>query len=81
MTFKGRPDGRLCYKPALRSIVDAVAHSRSKLDGISLEAFEADLERRRIVERYVEIISEASRRLPDDLNYRADGRTTRASHW
>ena len=37
---------------------------------VSLEEFQSDLDRRRIVERNVEIISEASRRLPDDLKDR-----------
>ncbi|HWK46372.1 MAG TPA: HepT-like ribonuclease domain-containing protein [Stellaceae bacterium] len=51
-------------------MVEAIKHIRSKLDDISLEIFQGDLDRRRIVERNVEIISEASRRLPDDLKDR-----------
>ena len=35
-----------------------------------MEEFQSDIERRWIVERGVEIISEASRRLPDDLKER-----------
>ncbi len=57
-------------EPALRDIIDAIDHIHRKLDGVTLEAFEADLDRRRIVERNIEIISEASRRLPDDLKGR-----------
>ena len=57
-------------EPHLHNIVDAIKHITSKLEGISLEAFQSDLDRRRIVERSVEIISEASRRLPDDLKAR-----------
>ncbi|MGH6876301.1 MAG: HepT-like ribonuclease domain-containing protein [Rhizomicrobium sp.] len=51
----------------LRDILAAVAHIERKLEGISLNDFLGDMDRRRIVERCLEIISEASRRLPDDL--------------
>jgi uncharacterized protein with HEPN domain len=54
----------------LQSIVDAIEHIQSKLEGVSLPAFEADWERRWLVERGIEIISEASRRLPDELKRR-----------
>jgi uncharacterized protein with HEPN domain len=54
-------------KPRLQDIIDAISHIRRKVDGISSEEFQADLDRRRIVERSFEIIAEASRRLPDDL--------------
>ena len=57
-------------KPRLQDIVDAIKHIYRKLGGVSLEAFQADLDLRRIVERNVEIISEASRRLPNDLKAR-----------
>ncbi len=57
-------------KPHLQDMVDAIHHVYSKMAGISLEVFQADLDRRRIVERSVEIISEASRRLPNDLKER-----------
>ena len=57
-------------EPHLRDIVDAIDHIHRKLEGISLEAFQSDLDRRRIVERNVEIISEASRRLSSDLKAR-----------
>lgn len=57
-------------EPALRDIVDAIGHIHSKLEGVSLETFQGDLDRRRIVERNVEIISEASRRLSADLKER-----------
>lgn len=43
---------------------------RTVLDGVSLETFENDWQRRWLVERGVEIISEASRRLPDELKAR-----------
>jgi uncharacterized protein with HEPN domain len=55
---------------ALDTILDAIEHIQRKLGGVSLEAFEDDLDRRRIVERCFEIISEASRRLPNKLKDR-----------
>ncbi len=54
----------------LRDILAAIAHIERKLEGISLNGFLQDLDRRRIVERCLEIVSEASRRLPDDLKER-----------
>lgn len=56
--------------PHLSDIVEAIARVRSVLDGVSLEAFEGDWQRRWLVERGVEIVSEASRRLADDLKAR-----------
>lgn len=50
--------------PALHDIIDAIEHVARTLAGITLEEFQEDLDRRRIVERNVEIVSEASRRLP-----------------
>ena len=40
------------------------------MQGVILNAFEADIRKRWLIERGVEIISEASRRLPDDLRAR-----------
>lgn len=57
-------------EPALRDIVDAIARIQSKMDGVSLTTFEADWERRWLVERGAEIVSEARRRLPDELKER-----------
>src|SRR5579859_6293741 len=61
--------------PALRlhDILDAIAHTQRTIQDISMKQFEDDLDRRRIVERNVEIISEASRRLPDELKARHPG--------
>ena len=56
--------------PALQDIVDSIGRIRSKMDGVSLSEFEADWERQWVVERGAEIVSEASRRLPDDLKNR-----------
>jgi uncharacterized protein with HEPN domain len=55
---------------ALDTMLDAIENIQRKLGGLSLEAFEDDLDRRRIVERCFEMISEASRRLPDQLKDR-----------
>lgn len=54
----------------LTDIIEAIEHVRSTTDGVALEAFEADWEKRWLVERGIEIISEASRRLPDELKTR-----------
>jgi uncharacterized protein with HEPN domain len=40
------------------------------MQGVPLDSFEADTRQRWIVERGVEIVSEASRRLPDELKAR-----------
>ena len=54
----------------LRDIVEAIERIRGVLGEISLETFEADWQSQWLVERGVEIISEASRHLPDDLKAR-----------
>jgi uncharacterized protein with HEPN domain len=53
--------------PRLTDILDAIERIRTEMTGITIEAFEADWRKRWLVERGVEIISEASRRLPEDL--------------
>ncbi len=47
----------------LFDIMEAIAHIRSVLSGTSMEAFETDWQKRWLVERGVEIISEASRHI------------------
>jgi uncharacterized protein with HEPN domain len=56
--------------PRLHDIIQAVGHIRDELALVNLDAFEADWRKRWIVERGIEIISEASRRLTDDLRDR-----------
>jgi uncharacterized protein with HEPN domain len=56
--------------PRLRDIVEAVERIRSIMTGILLDQFEADWEKRWLVERGVEIISEASRHLGAELKAR-----------
>lgn len=56
--------------PRLTDIVEAITHIQAEMAGVPLDAFEADWRRRWLVERGIEIISEASRRLPDALKAR-----------
>ncbi len=53
--------------PRLTDILEAIEHIRSEMAGVTIDAFEADWRKRWLVERGVEIISEASRRLTDEL--------------
>jgi uncharacterized protein with HEPN domain len=54
----------------LTDIVEAIEHIRSEMIGVSIDAFEADWRKRWLVERGVEIISEASRHLTEALKSR-----------
>jgi uncharacterized protein with HEPN domain len=56
--------------PHLTDIIEAIERIHAVLANVSLEAFENDWQRQWLVERGVEIISEASRRLPDELKAR-----------
>jgi uncharacterized protein with HEPN domain len=56
--------------PRLTDIIEAIEHIRSEMAGVTIEAFEADWRKRWLVERGVEIISEASRHLTDELKSR-----------
>jgi uncharacterized protein with HEPN domain len=56
--------------PRLRDIVDAIDRIRMETEGVSLDAFEADWRKRWLVERGIEIISEASRHLPAGMKAR-----------
>ncbi|MDP3078317.1 DUF86 domain-containing protein [Bradyrhizobium sp.] len=51
----------------MTDIIEAIERVNSVLVDVSLEAFESDWQRQWLVERGFEIISEASRHLPDDL--------------
>ena len=55
---------------ALLDILQAIARIRTVLEVRTLDEYEADWQARWLVERGVEIISEASRRLPDELKLR-----------
>ncbi|HXL32497.1 MAG TPA: HepT-like ribonuclease domain-containing protein [Bradyrhizobium sp.] len=54
----------------MTDIIEAIERVNGVLADVSLEAFEKDWQRQWLVERGVEIISEANRHLPDDLKAR-----------
>jgi uncharacterized protein with HEPN domain len=56
--------------PRLLDIVEAIERIRAILSIATLEAFEGSWEKRWLVERGAEILSEASRHLPDELKER-----------
>jgi len=56
--------------PRLTDIIEAIELIRSEMAGVTLEAFEGDRRKRWLVERGIEIISEASRRLSAELKAR-----------
>jgi uncharacterized protein with HEPN domain len=51
----------------VEDILEAIANIEADTDGLDFDQFAADRRVRQLVERNVEIISEASRRLPDDI--------------
>jgi uncharacterized protein with HEPN domain len=59
--------------PHLNDIIEAIERVRQMLRDMKLDAFETDWQRQWMVERGVEIISEASRRLPDELKAKHPG--------
>src|ERR1700761_4072550 len=67
----GRRPGLLMIAPSpeprLTDIVDAIGNIRSDLQDATLESFAANRQKRWLVERGLEIISEASRHLPEDM--------------
>jgi len=56
--------------PALSDMADAIERIRDVTGEVSFEQFEGDWQRRWIVERGIEIVSETSRRLPADIKAR-----------
>lgn len=56
--------------PRLNDIVEAIELIDAEMEGVTLAAFEADKRKRWLVERGIEIISEASRHLLPDLKDR-----------
>jgi uncharacterized protein with HEPN domain len=56
--------------PRLTDIVEAIERVRNVLGDLDLDAFEADWEKQWLVERGVEIVSEASRHLTSELKAR-----------
>jgi uncharacterized protein with HEPN domain len=56
--------------PRLTDIIEAIERIRSVMEGMTLDAFEADWQKQWLVERGVEVLSEASRHLTDELKNR-----------
>jgi uncharacterized protein with HEPN domain len=56
--------------PRLTDIIEAIDRINGVVADVSLEVFEDDWQRQWLVERGIEIISEASRHLSDDLKAR-----------
>lgn len=54
----------------LTDIVEAIARIREVIGNLTLDAFEADWQKQWLVERGVEIVSEASRHLTEELKMR-----------
>src|SRR5271169_6800551 len=54
----------------LSDIIEAIEHIGNETVGVTLDAFEADWRKRWLIERGLEIISEASRHLSDELKAR-----------
>jgi uncharacterized protein with HEPN domain len=54
--------------PRLIDIIEAIELIRGEMAGVTLKAFEPDRRKRWLVERGIEIISEASRRLSARLH-------------
>jgi uncharacterized protein with HEPN domain len=57
-------------EPRLKDIIEAIGYIRSDMDGATLASFAADRQKRWQVEPGLEIVSEASRHLPDDMKAR-----------
>jgi uncharacterized protein with HEPN domain len=51
----------------MRDIVEAIAEIDEMLAGMTLDEFSTDKTRRRASERYLEVVCEAARRLPDEV--------------
>ena len=55
------------FEDRLRDIVEAIAEIDKMLAGCGVEQFTEDKMRRMATERYLEIVCEAARKLPDDI--------------
>lgn len=56
--------------PRLTDIIEAIERIRGVLGEVTLDDFEADWQKQWLVERGIEIVSEASRHLTEDLKAR-----------
>jgi uncharacterized protein with HEPN domain len=57
-------------EPRLLDIIEAIELITQDTAGVTLDAFKADTRKRRMIERCIEIISEATRHLDDELKAR-----------
>ena len=57
-------------EPRLEDIVEAIAAIHDDMENTTLDAFARDRRKRWLVERGLEIVSEASRHLPDEMKDR-----------
>jgi uncharacterized protein with HEPN domain len=57
-------------EPRLKDIVEAIGYIRTDMENATLESFTADRRKRWQVERGLEIVSEASRHLPEEMKVR-----------
>ena len=57
-------------EPRLKDIIEAIGFIQSDIKNTNYDAFERDRRMKWLVERGLEIISEASRRLPEDMKAR-----------
>ena len=57
-------------EPRLKDIIEAIGFIQSDIENTNYDAFERDRRMKWLVERGLEIISEASRRLPEDMKAR-----------
>ena len=51
----------------LRDILEAIDGVAEMMEGVDVESYRRDYQRRKAVERCVEIVSEASRHIPEEL--------------
>jgi uncharacterized protein with HEPN domain len=58
------------FAARLFDIIEAIGIARDEIAGLTLDAFEADRRSRLLVERAIEIVSEASRHLPAEMKAR-----------
>ena len=65
--------------PRLADIIEAIERIRRVLDGVTLEAFEQHWEKRWLVERGIEIISEANRHLTGTTMRNSVAKSSRTS--
>lgn len=55
------------FGPAIHDILETISRVESKIAGRTFEQFQADWEFRFAIQRAIEIVSEATRRLPEGL--------------